>query len=81
MSLPKGGIMKDITDWLDNGGTKENLLQLAAQAPTFSPDAAPPIKGEEREHRRFLTVADLLEQKPRSWLVTSIIPERSLAGC
>jgi hypothetical protein len=36
--LPEKG---DVSDWLDQGGTPEQLLALAAAAPAWSPDATP----------------------------------------
>lgn len=56
----------DVTDWRDAGGTKEELLELVAKLPDWTP--ARPIS-------RFTTVgiADTSKQKPHRWLVQDFI--------
>ncbi len=45
---PKG----DVSDWLEAGGTKENLLSMAEQAPDYEPKEALPEKEPQEEQTK-----------------------------
>lgn len=74
--LPKG----DIYDWLQAGHSLEELDVLVAAAPFWQPTTEPdPQTSTEPRRRRFLTVEELHQQPPPTWLLDHIIPRGSLA--
>lgn len=79
VELPGLPLKGDISDWLDQGGTLDDLGRLAAAAPEWKPAE----EGEELEAEEGLardaTVADLrVLQSSASWLWTLWIPVASL---
>jgi len=50
--LPDKG---DVTDWLDAGGTKEELLQMAEEAPLWQPPDPPGVRPELKFKRPWIS--------------------------
>ncbi|MFZ2445859.1 MAG: phage/plasmid primase, P4 family [Syntrophobacteraceae bacterium] len=53
INLPDLKLKGDISDWLSNGGTKDKLLDLAAQAAEFQP--VPSTDIQKKDHQTALT--------------------------
>ena len=67
--LPKG----DVSDWIEGGGNKEQLVALVK--------SAPPITQDDLDlHYRVITLGDLMEREPVPWLIPNYIPEQSLVA-
>ena len=49
--MPQGG--KDVSDWLDNGGTKGRLLELVAAAPIYDPAQATDPADDTKTAQQF----------------------------
>lgn len=64
---PKG----DITDWLDLGHTVNELKQLVATTPTWTP-APPP-----QSRFRLISIDDLFQLPEPGWLIEHILPQQS----
>ncbi len=58
LELPNLPAKGDVSDWLQGGGTKDKLLQLAAKAADWSPTPSP-VKSGERKPTRFETEGDI----------------------
>jgi hypothetical protein len=74
-SLPPKG---DVSDWLDQGHTKEELLELAEQAPQWAPSP-----GEDRQGRslRLVRLDDVLQEPEEevAWLWSQTLPAGGLS--
>jgi len=68
LELPGDG--KDATDWINAGGTREELVRLAKSAPPWEPDAEP---ADEPDGLVMECLADV-EKKPIEWLWPKRIP-------
>jgi hypothetical protein len=76
-NLPEKG---DVSDWLAEGHTRDELEQLAADAPEWMPDATLRSGGQRRvPSYTFLPLAALRELPPPTWLVEDILPSDSLS--
>lgn len=68
---------KDLTEWLEKGGTREGLLKLISSAPDWIPEKAV----EKALSRIVLVGADEFLSRPScddtSWLVDGLLPARS----
>ena len=61
--LPEKG---DISDWLDQGHTAEELVSLARQVPEWEPPEAPPVDSTQGQGFRFTSLTDLLAEPPEA---------------
>ena len=69
--LPDKG---DVTDWLSQGGNKDELLRLAHEAATSEPSASATDLGDGRSSK-LCSAADLFDMPSPAWLVESVMPE------
>ena len=77
LQLPGLGEKQDISDWLDAGGTVEDLERLGREAPDHQPqsDAAP-------KKSRILSGADFIARHiPPVWLIDGIVQRSRLYAC
>ncbi|TWH71289.1 hypothetical protein LX59_01572 [Azomonas agilis] len=59
LNLPNLPLKGDVSDWLDAGGTLEQLRELAEQAPVLSfESASPSVQGDEKERKE--TFAEII---------------------
>jgi len=73
VELPKAPGVKDVSDWLNHGGTKDGLLKLVSDAKEWRPPGAKPPK----QVLKTFTASDLEEMifpEPR-WAVPGLLPE------
>jgi hypothetical protein len=71
--LPDGG--GDVSDWLDAGGSPEELERLAREAPEVSLSPSP-YKGRGQGHRlRAVRFAEMGEPEERRYVVSGLVPE------
>lgn len=75
LELPELKEKGDVSDWIAQGGTKEQLVQLAKSAP-LAKDYQAPVNPPRL---RILTLKEIAELPPVTWLVNSLIPKHSLA--
>jgi RecA-family ATPase len=79
--LPEKG---DVSDWIAAGGTAEQLLELADQAPYWDPGAEPP----EQSPEPLPPLEDVIDPAdwhgkpvpPREWMVGNWIPKRRVTS-
>ena len=67
---------KDLSEWIEHGGTREALFELIRNAPEYCPEPA-----SVRPSLISVSIAELLEReiKPREMLLDPILPEQGLA--
>ena len=73
VELPGLKEREDVTDWINGGHTKEELLELVKNTPVYSP-AAPPV--EQKEKKKTLLDYDLKPGDlniPEEWLIKDIL--------
>jgi 5S rRNA maturation endonuclease (ribonuclease M5) len=73
IELPKNAHVKDVSDWLSHGGTKDDLLKLAKETKEWLPPGTKPPKPV----LKAFTAADLEEMvfpEPR-WAIPGLLPE------
>lgn len=71
-SAPKG----DVTDYIEEGHTKEDLLQLIDET-----EAAVSSKDQDKNGCSLeMTTMDTAEEKSPEWLITDYIPKRSITA-
>lgn len=73
IELPKKADVKDVSDWLNHGGTKVDLLQLAKEAKEWLPPGVKPPKPV----LKTFTASDLEEMifpEPK-WAIPGLLPE------
>ena len=73
IELPKNADVKDVSDWLNHGGTKVDLLQLAKEAKEWLPPGVKPPKPV----LKTFTASDLEEMvfpEPK-WAIPGLLPE------
>lgn len=68
--LPKGG---DVSDWLNDGYTADQLMELARNTPEWEPTESEPKDGANLPSRRVVRLSDV-EPESVSWLWKSYIP-------
>lgn len=73
VSLPGLPAKGDVTDWLDAGRTKEELLRIVAETPLFKVE---PAKQSELIGLPLTRLGDLLNEPEEmvSWLVENLLP-------
>lgn len=77
VDLPGLGYHGDLSDWLDAGGSAEELGRLAYASPEWSPESTEEVK--EVDLSRDATVADLRQlQSTESWVWPLWIPSAAL---
>ena len=66
---------KDLTEWIEHGGTRDALLELIRNAPEHRPEPA-----TVRPSLISVSITELLEReiKPREMLLDPILPEQGL---
>lgn len=74
LRLPGLDDRQDISDWIDAGGTKKQLIELANGAPNWTPKATP----KKRRQPRLTRMTDI-EPRPIQWLWPGRIAEGRLA--
>ena len=93
LGLPGLGVHDDVSDWLDEGHTVDELKALVLPAPPYSPvmhapsernhDNVPTRHEREATPRgfEFVTVAELLREPPESveWVVDGLLPTGGVA--
>ena len=67
---------KDLSEWIEKGGTRERLVELIRNAPPWEPESSAPGASLVS-----VSIAELLEReiKPREMLLDPILPEQGLA--
>ncbi|MDP2815826.1 MAG: AAA family ATPase, partial [Rectinemataceae bacterium] len=73
VELPNQSGVKDVSDWLNHGGTKDELLKLVAQAKEWGPPGAKP----SQPLLKTFTASDLAKMvfpEPK-WAVPGLLPE------
>ena len=60
----------DVSDWLDEGNTKEDLIELCNTAQEWTPETAP----EESKHGRGIICLADVEREEVDWLLNPYIP-------
>jgi len=71
--LPDKG---DPTDWLEAGGSRQQLIDLCAGTDALSPDEHIEIVTP----LRALSLGALLSRRPSGWLIDDMVPENSLTA-
>jgi 5S rRNA maturation endonuclease (ribonuclease M5)/RecA/RadA recombinase len=75
LELPNLKEKGDVSDWIAQGGTKDQLVHLAKSAP-LAKDWQAPVNPPKL---RILTLKEIAELPPVTWLVNGLIPKHSLA--
>jgi hypothetical protein len=77
VELPGDGI-KDVSDWLKAGGTREQLLELVAQAPEWKPPASEPEKGKRYLAAVWKPLGEITMPAHDAWQVEGLIKPGNL---
>jgi RecA/RadA recombinase len=75
LELPNLKEKADVFDWIQDGGSKDQLVQLAKVAP-LAKDWQAPVSPPRL---RILTLKEIADLPPVTWLVNGLIPKQSLA--
>ena len=76
VELPGLKEREDVTDWINSGHTKEELLELAKNTPVYSPPTTAPTEQKEEKKKKTLLDYDLQPGDlniPEEWLIKDIL--------